>query len=168
MSSSDRRTFLKGAVATATVAGLAGCGFSPAHAPGGAASRLRNAVSVIEPDGRADYLMTRELEDRLGRASVPRYDLIYAMELTKLPVAITNSNIATRYNLTGEATYALRDRETGAVVVSGKVENFNSFSAAGSTVAVQAAERAAEDRLVTILADQMVARLIAGAAGLST
>lgn len=167
MSSSDRRTFLKGAVAAATVAGLAGCGFSPAYAPGGAASRLRNAVLVIEPEGRAGYLMTRELEDRLGRASDPRYDLIYAMELTKLPVAITNSNIARRYNLTGEATYALRDRVTGAVVVSGKAENFNSFSAGGSTVAVQAAERAAEERLVTILADQMVARLIAGAAGLS-
>lgn len=166
MSSSDRRTFLTGAAATVAVAGLAGCGFSPAYAPGGAASRLRNAVSVMEPDGRAGYLMTRELEDRLGRASDPRYDLIYAIELTKLPVAITNSNIANRYNLTGEATYALRDRATGAVRLSGMVENFNSFSASGSTVAVQAAERAAEERLVTILVDQMVARLIAGAAGL--
>ncbi len=166
MSSSDRRTFLKAAAAAASVAGLAGCGFRPAHAPGGAASRLRNAVSVIEPDGRADYLMTRELEDRLGRASMPRYDLIYAMDLTKLPVAITNSNIATRYNLSGEATYALRDRQSRAVLLSGTVENFNSFSASGSTVAVQAAERSAEERLVTILADQMVARLIAGAAGL--
>ncbi|NHQ75481.1 twin-arginine translocation signal domain-containing protein [Roseovarius gahaiensis] len=166
MSSSDRRSFLKGAAAAATVAGLAGCGFSPAYAPGGAASRLRNAVSVVEPEGRAGYLMTRELEDRLGRASDPRYALIYAVELTQLPVAITNSNIATRFNLTGEATYALSNRSTGAVLLSGTVDNFNSFSAFGSTVARQAAERAAEERLVTILADQMVARLIAGAADL--
>ena len=120
----------------------------------------------MEPDDRAGYLMTRELEDRLGRASMPRYDLIYSLDLISQPVAISTSNIVTRYNLLGEGTYALRDRDSGAVVLSGTEDNFTSFSASGSTVATQAAERDAEERLVTILADQMVARLIAGSAGL--
>ncbi|WP_320177995.1 LPS assembly lipoprotein LptE [Roseovarius pacificus] len=166
MSSFDRRTFLTGACIALTAPALAGCGFTPAYAPGGAATRLRNAVSIMEPDDRAGYLMTRELEDRLGRASMPRYDLIYSLDLISQPVAISTSNIVTRYNLLGEGTYALRDRDSGAVVLSGTVDNFTSFSASGSTVATQAAERDAEERLVTILADQMVARLIAGSAGL--
>jgi LPS-assembly lipoprotein len=41
------------------------------------------------------------------------------------------------------------------------VESFTAFSAAGSPVATQAAERDAEQRLMTILADQLVTRLIA-------
>ncbi|GGO59022.1 LPS-assembly lipoprotein [Roseovarius pacificus] len=166
MSSFDRRTFLTGACSALTAPALAGCGFTPAYAPGGAATRLRNAVSIMEPDDRAGYLMTRELEDRLGRASMPRYDLIYSLDLISQPVAISTSNIVMRYNLLGEGTYVLRDRDSGAVVLSGTVDSFTSFSASGSTVATQAAERDAEERLITILADQMVARLIAGSAGL--
>ena len=166
MSSFDRRTLLAGTLAAGVAAGLAGCGFAPAYAPGGAGARLNNAVSVKAPEGRNGYLMTRALEDRLGRASDPRFDLIYALDVTSQPVAITNSNIATRYNLLGEATYALRSRDSGAVLMSGKVENFNSYSASGSTVATQSAERDAEERLIEILADQMIARLIAGAADL--
>ena len=92
MSSFDRRTFLTGACAALMAPALTGCGFTPAYAPGGAASRLQNAVTVMEPDGRAGYLMTRELEDRLGRASIPRYDLIYSLELNSQPVAISTQD----------------------------------------------------------------------------
>lgn len=162
MLSFNRRLFLLGTAATA----LSGCGFSPAYGPNGAASALQNAVLVDEPATRDAYLLTRALEDRLGRASGPRYALSYSIETDDDPIAIAKTNVTTRYNLLGQVTFALRDLETNQVVNSGKVDNFTSYSASGTTVATQAAERDAQKRLMAILADQIMARLIAAAPGL--
>ena len=55
----------------------------------------------------------------------------------------------------------LIDRQTGLTVTTGSVDSFTAFSATGTPVATQAAERDAEVRLITILADQLVTRLVA-------
>ena len=95
-----------------------------------------------------------------------RYGLGYSIALSEEAIAISANNVATRYNLLGQVTYALRDLETGQVLLSGKADSFTSYSASGSTVATQAAERDAEARLMVILADQIVTRLTAEAARL--
>ncbi len=163
MSSFNRRLFL-----TTAAVSLAGCGFTPVYGPQGSASRLQNSVMVDTPKDRPAYLLTTELEDRLGRAGNARYGLSYAIDLEESPIAISANNVTTRYNLLGEITYALRDLGTGEVLTSGKVENFTSYSASGTTVATQAAERDAQTRLMTILADQITTRLIAASENLST
>ncbi|MDR9394031.1 LPS assembly lipoprotein LptE [Roseovarius sp. SYSU LYC5161] len=161
MSSFDRRKFLL----TGCAAGLAGCGFTPAYGPGGSAAVLRNAVRVDAPDSRDGFQLTRALETRLGRAADARYGLSYSIRTTADPIAISANNVTLRYNLLGNVTYALRDLDDGAVVTSGKAESFTSYSASGSTVATQSAERDARARLMTILAEQIVTRLIAAAPG---
>lgn len=158
MLSSNRRVFLLGSAAV-----LAGCGFTPAYGPGGGGSRLQNAVLVDEPKTRAAFLLTRQLEDRMGRASGPRYGLSYAIETIDDPIAISPNDVTLRYNLLGEVTFALRDLDSGQVLTSGKVDSFTSYSASGSTVATQTAEQDALKRLMVILADQMVTRLLATA-----
>jgi LPS-assembly lipoprotein len=168
MSSFNRRKFLVGPPAILAAAGLSGCGFTPAYGPSGAAGKLRNAVEVSEPKGRAGYLMTRELEDRLGRADQPRYALVYAIEVNESAVAISRLNLITRYNMLGKVTYALNDVETDEVLTSGTVDNFTSFAASDTTVATEAARRAAEQRIVVILSDQVVARLVAAAGTFET
>ncbi len=120
-------------------------------------------VEVDAPDTRAGYLLTREIETRLGRASNPRFALGYEIMLDAQAIAISRSNVTSRFNLLGQVTYALRDIETGAVLTAGDVRNFTGYSTTGSTVAVQAAERDAEARLMTILADQVLTRLLAEA-----
>jgi LPS-assembly lipoprotein len=161
MSSFDRRHFLM-----LSALSLAGCGFTPAYAPGGGGARLENAVEIEAPDTRAAYQLTRHLEDRLGRASNPRYGLNYAIALSEAPIAISRNNVTLRYNILGELTYALRDMQSGAILTSGKVDNFTSYSTSGTTVATKAAEKDARDRLMIILGDQMIARLIIAAPGL--
>ena len=52
------------------------------------------------------------------------------------------------------------------VLLSGNVDSFTGYSATGTTVATRAAERDAYERLMTILADQIVTRLEAGAGAL--
>lgn len=166
MSWFDRRRALFGAMSL-SAAVLAGCGFTPAYAPGGGGARLSGAVLVDTPDTRPGYQLTRHIEDRLGRASDPRYGLSYAIRFAESPIAISGKNVALRFNVLGEITYALRDLETGEVLSTGKVDNFTSYSTSSTTVATQAARQDAEDRLMRVMGDQMITRLIATAPDLA-
>lgn len=161
MLSCDRRTLLAGAIAGF---GLAGCGFTPVYGPGGGAGRFLNAVEIDEPGDRDAFLLAVQLRDRLGVAQSPRYALSYALETSSDGIAVTRGQEITRFNLLGEATWALRDLVTGAVVGSGKTQTFTGYSTTGSTVATQAARRDARARLMVMLADQIVVQMISGAA----
>lgn len=153
MSLLDRRTLLLAPLA------LAACGFTPVYAPGGTGAVLQNRVRVDDPSTRDSYLLVRELEERLGRAATPAYGLGLTITTTEQGLAIDRAGNTRRFNRLGRVDYALRDLTTGTVVTSGTVENFVGYSATGSTVATLAAETDAQERLMTILADQITTRL---------
>lgn len=156
MSSFDRRSFLILPLA------LAACGFTPVYGPGGAGTALRGRVRVQAPDSPDSYLLVRTLEDRLGRAAgTPAYELSYTLTTETEGQAVTASNETTRYSLVGRVDYTLTSVATGTIAASGQVENFTGYSATGSTVETLAGERDASERLMTILADQVVTRLYA-------
>lgn len=160
MSSFNRRSFLTLAAGPLL---MAGCGFTPAYGPNGAANALRNAVLVDEPNTSNGFYLTRQVEHRLGRAATPTYGLSVAIDTSTEGVALTSDNETTRIEVLGNATYALRDLGTGEVLISGKVESFTGYSTTGSTVSELSAERDANERLMVILADQIVLRLVAKA-----
>lgn len=153
MSSLDRRALLGG------VLGLAGCGFTPVHGPDGSGTALRGQVLVQAPTTEAGYLLTRQLEQRLGRSSNPRFALDMGLSAQTERLAIDAEGNTQRFNLVGAAAFALRQVEDGSIVTSGEVSNFTAYSATGTTVATLAAERDALERLMVILADRIVARL---------
>jgi LPS-assembly lipoprotein len=153
-----RRTILLAPLA------LAACGFTPAFAPGGAATGLLGTVWVQDPSDKNGFDLVERLEERLGRPEDIRYDLAYTITTEAVGVGITTDNRITRYNLKGAVDYTLSERATGARVTGGRVQTFTAYSATGSTVAGLAAEEDAATRLMRILADQIVARLIAAAA----
>lgn len=157
MSSSDRRQFLTLLAALP----VAACGFTPAYAPGAAGGKLRGRIAVQEPTTRDAFAFVGRLETRLGRAEAPAYDLTYTLATSRAGGGISPDNEITRYTLKGTATYTLTDRATGTRVTGGTVKSFTSWSATGTTVAGIAAEGAAAERLMTILADDIVARLLA-------
>lgn len=147
-------------------AAVAGCGFTPAYGPDGGAQQLQGQIEVAAPDGRGRdaYLITRRLEERLGRSgTAARYRLEYTRGEAVAGLAITADGKTTRYNLIGWVDYRLIRQEDGAVVEAGKVENFAAYSATGTTVATLAAERDARERLAILLADQMVDRFLLAA-----
>src|SRR6056297_1344440 len=119
MSSSDRRLFL-----LTGLAALAGCGFAPAYGPGGGGSALMGQLRVATPDTRAGYLLTREIEARLGRPTAPRLELRPEISLRDEAIAINRSNITVRRNLVGRVRYTLVDVETGETAARGEVSNF--------------------------------------------
>jgi LPS-assembly lipoprotein len=140
---------------------LAACGFSPAYAPGGSGNALQNTILAAEPRDKPAFDFVERLEERLGPSDNPQYGLSYQIALKPVGVAITTDNAITRYHLTGVVTWALSDVITGAQLTGGRAESFTSYSATGSTVAGLAAEEDAAQRLMRILADQIVSQLLA-------
>lgn len=143
---------------------LAACGFTPALAPNGPAAALQGTVHVQDPTDKNGFDLVERLEERLGRPRTPRYDLAYTIVTETVGVGITTDNKTTRYNLKGVIDYTLTDRASGSRVAGGRVQSFTAYAATGSTVAGLAAEEDASLRLMRILADQIVARLIAAMA----
>ena len=142
---------------------LAACGFTPVYGPDGAGTALQNRVLVDPPVDREGFLLVRRLEDRLGRTGDAAYRLSVDLAVTQENRAIDPDGDIRRFHLIGEATYALRDTETDGVLHEGTVDDFVGYSATGTTVATLAARRDAQERLMTILADQIVLQLQASA-----
>ncbi|MCR9124807.1 MAG: LPS assembly lipoprotein LptE [Rhodobacteraceae bacterium] len=159
MSWYSRRLLLAAPLAMA----LAGCGFTPVYAPGGNGAALLGRVIVDPPSDREGYLLVQDLEQRLGRGTAPVYSLSVDLGIEEEPLAITAAGDITRYNLIGSAAYTLRELESQRVAAAGEVSGFTGYSDTGSTVETLAAERDARRRLMTMLADQITARLFATA-----
>ncbi|WP_265501721.1 LPS assembly lipoprotein LptE [Paracoccus beibuensis] len=154
MWSPDRRTALLGLLA------LGGCGLTPVYGPGGGGTRLWGKVRPRDPDTPIDFIFNRRLAERLGGEDAAIYDLDYQISIGVVSQAITTDEVTTRYSLNGTADFALTG--PGDVVVTrGRVSSFTSYSTTGTTVSTLAAEGDARERLATMLADQVVTRLLA-------
>lgn len=145
---------------------LAGCGFTPVYGPEGEAGVLRGAVLPDAPADDAGFAFVARVEDRLGRAEAPRFALGYALATEELELAIDGSNNITRYNLEGALTWTLTPAGSDAVLARGVERSFTAYSATASTISTLEAERDARRRLMVILADAVVARLLARAGAL--
>lgn len=139
---------------------LAACGFTPVYGTGGTGTQLQNSITVSEPSTRNAFLTTQRIEERLGRAAEPAYRLNLSVRTDLASLAVDREGSITRYNLLGFADYSLVEVATGRVITSGSVDNFTGYSAAGTTVATLAAERDAQKRLMVLLADQIVTRVL--------
>jgi LPS-assembly lipoprotein len=140
---------------------LAACGFTPAYAPGGGGSALQNMVLAAEPRDKAAFDLVERLEERLGPSDNPKYALTYRITVSTVGVGITAENATTRYNVVGVVDWELKDAITDARLTGGKAENFTSYSATSSAVGGLAAQGDAAQRLMRIIADQIVSQLLA-------
>lgn len=146
------------------VLAVSACGFEPVNT--GPASALRSSVAIAEPEDRNAFLLVQRLEERLGRSSIPAFALDHTIRVSAKSLGIDAEGDVRRFNLVGQVDWTLREIETGEVRASGVVENFTGYSATGTTVATLTAERDARQRLMVILADQIVQRIQAQASAL--
>lgn len=153
MSWCDRRAVLAGLV-------LAGCGFTPVYGPGGSAEGLSGRIAFDAPRDAQGFALVRQLERRLGIADAPGFQLSASIFLSEDDLGITPGQEITRFNLLGRVRFTVRNLETGEIATSGEVESFTSYSATGTPFATQTARADARERLMTILADEIVSRLL--------
>jgi len=138
---------------------LAACGFAPAYAPGQTGTALRGRVAVDTPDTPDGYRLRARLEDRLGRAEAPAATLVLDPAVERVSAAVTPEGAITRYNLEGRAPWRL-EAPSGALLAEGVATAFTGSSATGSVVASRTAEADARERLMVLLADEVVTRLL--------
>lgn len=163
MSWSDQKSHPLGrrAVVFALLAvGATACGFTPIYGPDGGGRALINSVLVEQPKGSDEFTLAQELENRLGPSSAPTYSLTFSLETESDSISITQTQETNRYNTIGSAKYTLTDRASGAVMQTGEVDGFTSYSSTGTTVATAAAEQDSYDRLMVVLADKIINELV--------
>ncbi len=163
----SRRRLLAG------LAALPGCGFAPVYGPGGAAEGLSGEIVVDAPTDEAGYDFVRYLETRLGRAGSGRYRLSPEITVIDEGLGVTPEGEITLIRLLGRLRYTLTDTRRNRRVASGTLSSFTSYPApviesnrttiAGNQVTVRSARDDAIKRLMVILADQLVAELLATA-----
>lgn len=140
--------------------GLAGCGFAPAYGPGGGGERLRGRVAVAAPDTPDGFVLGARLEDRLGRApDGAALRLVADLSVEAVSAAVTPGGAITRYDLVGRAPWRLLGPGE-AVLAQDEATAFTGYSATGTTVATAAAEADARARLMALLAEAIVTRLL--------
>ncbi|MBE9636149.1 LPS assembly lipoprotein LptE [Salipiger mangrovisoli] len=163
MWSPDRRTLLAACGALA----LAGCGFTPAYGPQGGGQKLLGQIALADPGSPNAYLYNRRIEERLGRAGTgARYLLDTGLKTETSGHGSLADGNTTRIRVIGTATFTLRDAVTNEALSSGDTSSFTGYSTTGSTAATQSAERDAEERLMVMLADRVIDRLLLVAADL--
>ncbi|MCC6306474.1 MAG: hypothetical protein IT545_14940 [Rhodobacteraceae bacterium] len=151
----------RGVLAAVAGAFVAGCGYAPALAPGRPAAALAGAVRADDPADRRALAFVQRLEERLGRPGAGAYRLAYTIETLPQGRGITPEGTTTRIHLTGSVAFALSAPGAGAPLRSGREESFTAYSTTATAVATLVAEEAAEARLMHLLADRVVARLLA-------
>ena len=157
MSSYSRRFVLLAPLA------LAACGFRPIYGRGSAAEALNGKIALGSVDDRLSFEFYEQLENRLGRAEVPIFQLDITLDLETKGLAITQDNAITRYNLTGVARFSLTRIETGEVVLQDNLRAFTAYSATASAYATFISERDAKRRIAVSLADQISIRIASSA-----
>jgi LPS-assembly lipoprotein len=148
---SSRRGFLSAALV------LAGCGLTPVMDP--SSQRLYNQILIQAPVNRAEYELVRNLEAQLGAAKSARFALHYELKVTEDNIVVSAAQEISRSSLVGELEYSLLDA-VGAFLTRQTAKSFTGYSATGTTVATQRAQRDAYDRLMAILARQVASELL--------
>lgn len=146
---------------TLPLLGAAACGFTPAYAPGGGAAKLMNVTRIPDPNTLDSYILVETLEGQIGRLQgTPVYDLDLKLDVSQEGMAVTADNTTSRYNVMGTLAYTLTDYATGDVIGRGSVSSFTGYSSSGSTVATQSAAASAHARLMQILVDLLLPKLM--------
>ena len=152
----NRRTAVMGALAL-TIS-LGACGFTPVYQDTNA---TRGAFEFSAPASRLGFVLTKQLEDRLGRANGAKYLLTLTPKIKQSGAAITPDNVTTRFTVNGAINYQITPIGSKTPAHTGRVESFTSYSATSTTIATTTASNAAEDRLMVLLADQIVSQVYA-------
>ncbi len=167
MSSSERpsrRRLLAAAAVLATPALLAACGLHPLY--GGAAGREVNpalaSIAIRTPNNQLGQQFKVALVDALNPAGIAepeRYNLDVQLDQQSTVLAIQLNDNITRYNLTLIATYQLRQRDDGTVLLRSATRRVASYNVVKAPYATLVAKQDAAQRALVEMSQEIRDRL---------
>ena len=143
--------------------GLSACGFTPLHGTtGGAAAplanvdvQLLNGTRVI--DDQAGFFMTQRLNDRIGvQSETAPYALKIVPRYRRARFGLTDSDIATRYDITVSARWELLDTKTGDTLDRGTTGSTTTFGAPEGPFGVITADNVGIEQAAGETADKLI------------
>lgn len=142
----------------------ASCGFTPMHAPSGAAGAFGNMAVELGPDIRVDdkeaaFWVQQRLAERLGSDSSAAQILEITPTTRRGGIGVSGQDIATRYDLNLSLKYKLTDAKTGEVLDRGTVKSVSTYTATDDPYALIAAEKATTKQLASDTADRLLTRV---------
>jgi LPS-assembly lipoprotein len=145
----------------AMTASLSGCGLHPLYSGGssGVVASTLSQVDVAPMEGKAGWLMSNALHDRLHSDATPRYRLEIKLDDQIVGLGVNRDNSVSRERRSLRARYQLVDLSNGAVLLDAAAGSDAGIDAVTSEYATIAAENTALERLSGIVADQIVARV---------
>ncbi|MEP6784115.1 MAG: LPS assembly lipoprotein LptE [Sphingomonadales bacterium] len=152
---------MKRVVALTLFASLAGCGLTPLYQGGsaGVVASTLSGVDVAPIEGKAGWLMSSALKDRIAAAGSPRYRLDVELDDQITGFGVRRDDAVTRERRTLRARYRLVEIGPGTVVLDATAGSDAGIDVVSSDYATIAAENTALERLTGVVADQIVARV---------
>lgn len=140
---------------------LPGCGLKPLYADGsrGSVAASLSQIEVSPIEGRSGWLVSNALRDRLVPAGAPLYRLDVRLDDKIAGLGVRRDDSVTRERRTLRARYQLVNLADGSIVVDSTAGSDAGIDVVRSEYATIAAENTALERLATIVADQITARL---------
>jgi LPS-assembly lipoprotein len=142
---------------------LGGCGLHPLYSNGshGVVAQTLAGVEVSPIAGKAGWLMTNALNDRLGRPvdSNATYRLDVKLDDQISGLGVRADDAVTRERRSLRARFQLVDLANGTVLLDATAGSDAGIDVVGSEYATIAAEESALENLSGIVADQIVARI---------
>lgn len=147
---------------------LSGCGLRPLYGGGESSSVATGLRTIVvgKIPGQVGWLTRNALVDRLGGEAdgAGAYRLEVELDDNITGFGIRGDSATTRERRTLRARYRLVDLATGSVVLDATAGSDAGIDVVSSEYATVAAEQSAVERLVPVVADQIVARLATFAA----
>jgi LPS-assembly lipoprotein len=149
------------ALLAALALSLTGCGLHPLYSGGssGAVATTLTRIEVGPMEGKAGWLMTNALNDRLAASGSPLYRLEVKLDDQIIGLGVRSDDSVSRERRTLRARYQLIDLAKGTVLLDATAGSDAGIDVVNSEYATIAAENSALERLSDIVADQIVARV---------
>ena len=140
---------------------LAGCGFTPLHATGGATDTFNNLALIVEQgddenDRAAGFMIEQRLRDRITDSQAADYALTVTPNIQRVSLGLTARDRATRYDTVMTARWVLVRQSDGAVIGSDVLRETGSFSADEDPYRLLGTDQALQDRTARRLADDII------------
>jgi len=144
---------------------LSGCGFTPMHGTSSASAKLADIQVEMKKgsdvvDNQAGFFVTQRLRDRIGNASAASP---YRVEITptyrRSRFGLTDADIASRYDITVAARWALVDAKSGKTLDKGTASSTSTFGAPEGPYGVITADNVGVEQAAKETADKLILEL---------
>jgi len=143
---------------------LSACGFKPLHATSQTGVNLSDVEVVLAnvqdvQDREAGYYMQQRLLDRVGTQDSAKHVVTITPAVSRRSIGTTVNDVASRYDITLQASYELRERQSGKVLDNGVVTAVSTFGAPDDSFGLIAADTNGTQQGAKELADRLLLKL---------